>query len=125
MQLASFNESAGAILESAPKGKNAKMASYPRDRSKKRVQVCVLVVISGVTVIKDSKLYRLECRVCSHGGDSAQACHDSVMSSPVPGLARASGPDSDLQMSHRQGGFCHEAGFVLDQGTKPTSVIGP
>ncbi len=26
---------------------------------------------------------------------------------------------------HRQGGFCHEAGFVLGQGTKPTLVIGP
>jgi hypothetical protein len=30
--------------------------------------------------------------------------------------------DDDL---HRQGGFCHEAGFVLGQGTKPTLVIGP
>ena len=27
--------------------------------------------------------------------------------------------------AHRQGGFCHEAGFVLGQGTKPTLVIGP
>ena len=27
--------------------------------------------------------------------------------------------------THRQGGFCHEAGFVLGQGTKPTLVIGP
>ena len=30
-----------------------------------------------------------------------------------------------VEGSHRQGGFCHEAGFVLGQGTKPTLVIGP
>jgi hypothetical protein len=27
--------------------------------------------------------------------------------------------------AHRQGGFCHEAGFVLGQGTRPTLLIGP
>jgi hypothetical protein len=27
--------------------------------------------------------------------------------------------------AHRQSGFCHEAGFVLGQGTKPTLVNGP
>jgi hypothetical protein len=34
-------------------------------------------------------------------------------------------PDRASERPHRQGGFGHEAGFVLGQGTKPTLVIGP
>ena len=59
--------------------------------------------------------------------DAEMADYGTDFSDDVdPKVTRESGIGNRIPVRrHRQGGFCHEAGFVLGQGTKPTLVIGP